>query len=91
MVERKGISVWFAKPIKIAILEILEKHHGRITESTLRDELKKIYGEVSSTVLNRALMQLEIDGLIHVEVGAPKERVIEKLTRERRYFSVGED
>jgi len=91
MTERRGIAIWFAKPLRIAILEILEKHYGRVSESVLKEELKKIYGEISSIALNRALMQLEINGLIHVEVGMPKERIIERITKERRYFSVGED
>ena len=91
MSDRREIFVWFAKPLRIAILELLERYQGRIAESKLRKELEKIYGEVSSTVLNRVLMQLEIDGLIHVEAVSSKERIIEIMTKDRRYFSVGED
>lgn len=87
---RVGISVWFAKPIRLAILELLEEK-GRVSESELKKELKKIYGEAPSTVINQILMQLEIDGLIHVDSINPRERIIERLTAEKRYLSVGED
>lgn len=91
MNRRSGIYVWFAKPIRLAILEILEKSGGRVSENELKSELKKIYGEASSTVINRILMQLEIDGLIHVDSINPRERIIEKMSKEKKYLSVGED
>ncbi len=91
MSRKLGIYVWFAKPIRLAILEILEKVGGRISESELKERLKKIYGEAPSTVINQILMQLEIDGLIHVDSINPRERIIERLSEEKRYLSVGED
>lgn len=91
MNKRFGIYVWFAKPIRLAILEILESKGDRISEKELKNELKRIYGEASSTVINRILMQLEIDGLIHVDSMNPRERIIERMNRERKYLSVGED
>ena len=91
MNRRSGIYVWFAKPIRLAILEILEREGGRISEKELKRELKEIYGEASSTVINRILMQLEIDGLIHVDSINPRERIIERMSREKKYLSVGED
>mgnify|MGYP000365479438 CR=1 FL=1 len=91
MSRKKGVYVWFAKPLRIAILEILEKRGGRVSETELKEELKKLYGEASSSVINRVLMQLEIDGLIHVEAVSPKERIIEKMAREKKYLTVGED
>lgn len=77
--------------MRLAILEILEEQGGRISENELKRELRKIYGEAPSTVINRILMQLEIDGLIHVESVSPRERIIERISRDRYYLSVGED
>ncbi len=91
MNRRSGIYVWFAKPIRLAILEVLEKKGGRVSEKELKMELKKIYGEASSTVINRILMQLEIDGLIHVDSINPRERIIVRMSKEKKYLSVGED
>ena len=88
--RRRGISVWFAKPIKLAVLEILEEVGGRISESELRERIKNIYGEASTSIINRVLMSLEIDGLVHVAPVGIKERIIER-TEGKAYLVVGED
>ena len=89
--RRKKLEVWFAKPLKFVIIELIEKSHGRISLSDLMEKLKEIYNNISINQVNRALMSLEIEGIVHVEAVSPKERIIEKITKEGAYLPVTED
>jgi len=89
--RKKTLEIWFAKPLKFVILQILEDHGGRISLTDLIDELTTIYENISLNQINRALMTLEIEGAVHVEVVGPKERIIEKVSKEWRYLPITED
>ena len=89
--RRKKLEVWFAKPLKFVIIELINLAQGRISFTELMEQLKKIYDNISINQVNRTLMALEIEGIIHVEVVSPKERIIEKITREGAYLPVTED
>ncbi len=89
--RRKGLDVWFARPLKFTIIDLLDKHRGRISLSELIKELEEIYVNISISQINRALMNLEIEGIIHVEAVSPKEMIIEKIPKERLYLPITED
>ena len=57
---------WPVLPLHTCIVEILVKKGGAITDSELYQSLRKSYGELSLRELNKTLMRLEIDGIIHV-------------------------
>ncbi len=65
----------------MAIVDILQKK-GALTDSELLDELAKMYGEVDKSALNKALIKLEIGGLVQVSEMAKKGFRIELLQRE---------
>lgn len=60
-------KTWRAQPLHLAILDILEKK-GSITDAELLETLKNTssYRDLSFNELNRALMRMEISGLILV-------------------------
>ena len=89
--KRRSLEVWFAKPLKFAIMKMLEESGDRIALSDLIKKLKDIYENISLNQINRTLLSLEIEGFIHVEVVGPKERIIEKISWEGAYLPVTED
>ncbi|MGQ4891092.1 MAG: hypothetical protein ACP6IP_01250 [Candidatus Njordarchaeia archaeon] len=89
--RRRSLEVWFAKPLKFTIMKLLEERGDRISLSDLLKELKEIYENISLNQINRALLSLEIEGFVHVEVVGPKERIIEKISWEGAYLPVTED
>jgi Fe2+ or Zn2+ uptake regulation protein len=48
------------------IVEILQKKQGSITDSELYDMLKQRHSDLSFLALNKMLMKLEIQGVVHV-------------------------
>ncbi len=57
---------WDVQPLHTALVEALVKRSGNSTDTELLGDLKKSYGEVSLRELNKTLMRLEVDGVIHV-------------------------
>ncbi|RLF00355.1 MAG: hypothetical protein DRJ63_02720 [Thermoprotei archaeon] len=51
----------------MSIRELLEKRHGIVKEEELVSYLKSIYGNFSLSDFKRALMILELRGVIYVE------------------------
>jgi arginine repressor len=68
-------------PLHLAIVEIL-KREKTVTDAELLKALKKVYGDVTTSMLNKALMKLEIRGLIHVSSLAKIGKQIEFIGRE---------
>jgi len=58
-------KVWSSRPFQLALVEILEKK-GAMTDIELYEELNKAFGEIGYEKLNKALMKLEIKGIIRV-------------------------
>lgn len=80
----KKLDTW-EKPLRIKILEILERQGGRITEKELITKLRQLYNDVPKRKVYAELMHLEINGLIYVDSTTPANKVIE-LLRERRIW-----
>ncbi|MHA1304647.1 MAG: hypothetical protein ACTSQE_02865 [Candidatus Heimdallarchaeaceae archaeon] len=84
-------SAWRVTPLKSCILAILEKRGGVIIENELENPLRELYGEYSETELNKALLSLETNGLIHVSWISKTRRRIQTLTNDMGFLAVGED
>ena len=84
-------DMWRVTPLKSCILAILEKRGGVLLESDLENPLKDMYGLYSDTELNKALMTLENQGLVHVSWISKTRRRIQKVTKGMDFLAVGED
>ena len=84
-------DMWKVTPLKSCILAILEKRGGVLLESDLERPLKDMYGDYSESELNKALMTLENQGLVHVSWISKKRRRIQRMTKEMGFLAVGED
>ena len=57
---------WDPQPLYTTIVEVLEKKKGVLNDGELYKALKTSPDELSLRTLNKALMKLEIDGIIRV-------------------------
>lgn len=74
------------------IVQILKKRRGVILDDELTRALKKELGdEPSDAELNQALMQLEINGLVHVSQITKTKRRIEVIKEGTEFLAVDED
>ena len=86
------MSPWNAVPIKNLVVQIVKKRRGVILDDELVRALKKELGvEPSEGELNSALLQLEINGLVHVSQITKTKRRIEVITDETEFLAVDED
>jgi hypothetical protein len=86
------LSGWNALPLRSLVVTILKKHHGVVLDDELIRALKKELGaEPSDAELNSALMQLEINGLIHVSQITKTKRRIEVIGAGTEFLAVDED
>jgi Fe2+ or Zn2+ uptake regulation protein len=84
-------SYWNPLPLRNAILAILAKHQGMILDNELVALIEKEYGDVSPSTLNKALMDLEINGIIHVSRITKTKRRIEATKPGSEFLAVSED
>ncbi len=84
-------DMWKVTPLKSCILAILEKRGGVVLEKDLENPLKDMYGDYSDSELNKALMTLENQGLIHVSWISKSRRRIQKMTKDMDFLAIGED
>jgi len=84
-------NLWKTVPLRSCILAILERRGGVILESDLTAPLKEMYGDYSETELNKALMSLENQGLIHVTWVSKTRRRIQRISGDMGFLGVGED
>ncbi|MHA2174521.1 MAG: hypothetical protein ACXACP_12510 [Candidatus Hodarchaeales archaeon] len=82
---------WRPFPLTFSIMNIVERREGIILEDDLVRLLESDVGEISERELNRALMKLEIEGLIHVQSIKKNQRVIKRIKKGNRFLTVGED
>jgi len=74
------------------VISILHKRHGVILDDELIRALKKELGaEPSEAELNGALLQLEINGLVHVSQITKTKRRIEVISEGTEFLAVDED
>jgi Fe2+ or Zn2+ uptake regulation protein len=59
-------KLWYHQPIYEMIIEILQKKQGSVTDVDLFETLKQRQSDLSFVTLNKMLMKLEIQGMIHV-------------------------
>ncbi len=86
------MSTWTAVPLKTLIIDILNKRHGVILGDELERALMTELGrQPNEAEINAALMQLEINGLIHVSQITKTKRRIEVIKEEQEFLAVDED
>ena len=74
------------------VIAIVKKRRGVILDDELVRALKKELGtEPSDSELNAALLQLEINGLVHVSQITKTKRRIEVITEGATFLAVDED
>ncbi|MEX2701601.1 MAG: ArsR family transcriptional regulator [Candidatus Baldrarchaeota archaeon] len=83
-------QIWNLTPLKVLILQIVKKHQVML-DSDLERQLQKYVKRLSPTELNKALLQLEIEGLIHVSQITKTKRKIEVITPEKQFLIAEED
>jgi Fe2+ or Zn2+ uptake regulation protein len=84
------VLTWRTIPLRNVVLSILEKRQGVVIDKELTRLLKNNRINVTPDELDRALMELEISGKIHVQQITKAKRKIE-LLGERRYLAIAED
>jgi hypothetical protein len=72
-------------------MNIVERREGVLLENDLIRLLESDVGEFSERELNRALMKLEIKGLIHVQTIKKNQRVIKRISPNQKFLAIGED
>ena len=83
---------WNSMPMTNLIVDIVKKRRGVILDDELERALKKEIGkEPSESELNEALLQLEINGLVHVSQITKTKRRIEVITEAESFLAVDED
>jgi hypothetical protein len=86
------MAPWNALPMTNLVVSIIQKRHGVILDDELIRALKKELGvEPSEAELNAALLQLEINGLVHVSQITKTKRRIEVITEGTEFLAVDED
>ena len=86
------MTPWTAMPLRSLIVEVVKKRRGVILDDELLRALKKELGsEPSDAELNSALMQLEINGIVHVSQITKTKRRIEVITEGTEFLAVDED
>lgn len=82
---------WRPFPLTFSIMNIVERREGVLLEDDLIRLLENDVGEFSERELNRALMKLEVKGLIHVQSIKKNQRVIKRIGSKQKYLQIGED
>ncbi|MFX1245578.1 MAG: hypothetical protein ACFE8F_11495 [Promethearchaeota archaeon] len=87
---RSNTLTWRTVPLRNSILAILQKRQGVVIDKELLRLLKTNRVSATPEELDRALLELEIGGQVHVQQITKTKRKIE-LLGERRYLSIAED
>lgn len=78
-----AVKTWNPHPLSIVVVELLQRK-GSTTDTELYDMVKELQGDLGFNVLNRELMRLEIEGVIHVSALARGKRQVE-LVQKKEY------
>lgn len=73
--------VWYPRPLHGALIELLRKKQGSLTDVDLYDTLCEEYKHLSFITFNQVLLRLEINGLIHVYNLTKNQRGVELIRR----------
>ncbi|MGY5859850.1 MAG: hypothetical protein RTU63_10810 [Candidatus Thorarchaeota archaeon] len=86
------MAPWNAVPLTNLVVQIVKKRRGVILDDELIRALKKELGtEPSDAELNAALLQLEINGLVHVSQITKTKRRVEVISEGIEFLAVDED
>ncbi|MGD9396042.1 MAG: hypothetical protein PVJ05_06425 [Candidatus Thorarchaeota archaeon] len=86
------MAPWNSMPMTNLVVAIVKKRRGVILDDELIRALKKELGtEPSEAELNAALLQLEINGLVHVSQITKTKRRIEVISEGQTFLAVDED
>jgi len=80
-------------PLRSAIIEILRLKNGMMLDNDLLIALKKRYGNYifSDSEIGKALLTLETQGLIHVQIIQGKKKIIQEIKEHDGYLGVEEE
>ena len=70
-------KTWDIHPLRVALVEALQKKQGVSTDIELLDLLRQNYDDLSFKELNLLLMKLEVEGLISVTYLTKAKRRVE--------------
>jgi len=57
---------WKPQPLVTLVIEFLQKKQGVLTDVELYKSLREVYDDLSMSEVNKTLMKLEVDGVLHV-------------------------
>ena len=75
------MKTWKIRPLYTSIIEELERE-GSLTDEELLKTLRQVYGDLTLSELNKALMKMEIEGMVQVSYLARGKRMVELVRRE---------
>jgi len=75
-----GGKTWKPYPLRTVVIELLQRK-GATTDAELHNMVKEVHGDLGFNMLNKALMRLEIEGLIKVSALTRGKRRIELVKR----------
>lgn len=59
-------KLWHSRPLYTALIEVLKKKQGSMMDTELYETLREQYDDLGFIAFNKALMNLEINGKVHV-------------------------
>ncbi|MEM2920949.1 MAG: hypothetical protein QXF26_01370 [Candidatus Bathyarchaeia archaeon] len=68
---------WKPQPLHTSIVELLNKKQGLMMDVELHKALLEVYGDLSMSDLNKALMKLEVEGILRVSGLTKSKRRVE--------------
>ncbi len=75
-------QTWDPHPLLLSIVESLQRK-GALTDLDVLDEMKEIYGDISFREINKALLKLEVTGIIRVSRLMKGKRQVELANNKR--------
>lgn len=70
-------ELWPVVPLQTLIIEGLSQDDNVMFDDELQRVIQATYGDLTRRELNKALMRLELNGLIHVSVVTKRRRRVE--------------
>lgn len=77
-------KTWRPQPIYTVVIELLQRK-GPVTDAELYNMIKDLHGELGFNVLNKELMKLELQGIIHVSALARGKRQVELVRKQEKH------
>ena len=72
-------DLWPVVPLQTLIVESLSRADNAMFDDELQRVIQSTYGDLTRRELNKALMRLELNGLIHVSVVTKQRRRVELI------------